>query len=129
EFRASVIAQAMKDGYVTTILGRRRPVPELLSSDGRQRSLGERLAVNTVIQGSAADIMKIAMINCHRSLAAEHPGSHLVLQVHDELVFETPASAAEAVAGMARREMCAAWELEPPLEVDVGIGETWVEAK
>ncbi|MHB1464442.1 MAG: DNA polymerase I [Thermoleophilia bacterium] len=129
EFRASVIAQAMKDGYVTTILGRRRPVPELLSSDGRQRSLGERLAVNTVIQGSAADIMKIAMINCHRSLASEHPGSHLVLQVHDELVFETPASAAEAVAGMARREMCAAWELEPPLEVDVGIGETWVEAK
>ena len=129
EFRARVIAGAMRDGHVATILGRRRPVPELRSGDGRQRSLGERLAVNTVIQGSAADIMKIAMIGCHRALAAARLRAHLVLQVHDELVFEAPRAEAETVAALARREMCGAWRLDPPLEVDVGIGETWVEAK
>ncbi len=128
-FRDHIIEDAVRDGYVTTMLGRRRPVPELGFSDPRTRSLGERLAVNTVIQGSAADIMKVAMINCHRALAREHPGARLVLQVHDELVFEAPAAEAAAVAELARREMCGAWELDPPLEVDTGIGETWLEAK
>lgn len=129
EFRDKVIKQATEAGYVTTIMGRRRPVPELRSSDNRVRSLGERLAVNTVIQGSAADIMKVAMINCHRALASKHPAARLVLQVHDELVFEAPQAESQAVAELARREMCAAQQLDPPLEVDVGIGETWVEAK
>ncbi len=129
EFRARIIAGALRDGYVTTMLGRRRPVPQLAASDPRQRSLGERLAVNTVIQGSAADIMKVAMINCHRSLADAHPSARLVLQVHDELVIEADAAEARAVAEVARREMCAAWKLDPPLEVDAGIGATWVEAK
>ncbi len=129
ELRTRIIEQGLRDGYVCTMLGRRRPVPELAASDGRLRSLGERLAVNTVIQGSAADIMKVAMINCHKALAGEQPSALLVLQVHDELVFEAPAAAVEAVAGLARREMCGAWILEPPLEVDVGIGETWLAAK
>lgn len=129
ELRASIIEQALKDGYVCTLLGRRRPVPELAASDGRLRSLGKRLAVNTVIQGSAADIMKVAMINCHRALAKDQPEASLVLQVHDELVFEAPEAEAGAVAALARREMRSAWMLEPPLEVDVGFGETWVQAR
>lgn len=128
-FREEVIELAREQGYVTTVLGRRRPIPELRSSDDRIRRLGERLAVNTVIQGSAADIIKIAMVSSRRALAAERLSAILVLQVHDELVFEAPAAEAETVAELARREMAGAWRLDPPLVVDVGIGETWVEAK
>ena len=129
EFRQRIIDRAREDGFVTTMLGRRRPVPELRSSDNRVRSLGERLAVNTVIQGSAADIMKVAMVNCDRALSRKHLAARLVLQVHDELVIEAPRGEADAVAGLARREMSGAWQLDPPLEVDAGIGETWAEAK
>ncbi len=128
-FRQHIIEQATVDGFVTTVLGRRRPIPELRSTEERVRKLGERLAVNTVIQGSAADIMKIAMVGSHRALQAESLAARLVLQVHDELVFEAPEAEAGTVAELARREMAGAWELDPPLEVDVGIGETWVEAK
>ncbi|MFA5802859.1 MAG: DNA polymerase I [Thermoleophilia bacterium] len=128
-FRASTIEQAREDGFVTTVLGRRRAIPELRSSDDRIRKLGERLAVNTVIQGSAADIIKIAMVNSHRALKKERLDAYLVLQVHDELVFEASEAEAPAVAELARREMVGAWQLDQPLEVDVGIGETWVEAK
>lgn len=128
-FRESTIEQARVDGFVTTVLGRRRAIPELRSSDDRIRKLGERLAVNTVIQGSAADIIKIAMVNSHRALKNKRLDAYLVLQVHDELVFEASEAEASAVAELARREMVGAWQLDPPLEVDVGIGETWVEAK
>jgi len=128
-FRDSIIAQATEDGFVTTMLGRRRPVPELRSGEERVRRLGERIAVNTVIQGSAADIMKIAMVNAYRALQQEGLASSLVLQIHDELVFEAPEHETGAVATLARREMCDAWKLDPPLEVDVGVGQTWVEAK
>ncbi|MHB8860033.1 MAG: DNA polymerase I [Thermoleophilia bacterium] len=128
-FRDQIIEQAREEGYVCTMLGRRRPIPELRSSDNRIRSLGKRLAVNTVIQGSAADIMKIAMINADRALASEGLTARLVLQVHDELVFEAPDGETDAVAELARREMAGAWQLDPPLEVDVGVGDTWVEAK
>ncbi|MEK7817146.1 MAG: DNA polymerase, partial [Actinomycetota bacterium] len=129
EFCNRIIRQAAEDGYVATILGRRRAVPELRSADERTRRLGERLAVNTVIQGSAADIMKVAMVNCQRALEGEGLKSKLVLQVHDELVFECPAQESDAVAGLARREMTAAAGLDPPLEVDCGVGETWLQAK
>ncbi|MEK6536640.1 MAG: DNA polymerase, partial [Actinomycetota bacterium] len=128
-FRDQIIEQATEDGFVTTMLGRRRLIPELRSAEDRVRKLGERLAVNTVIQGSAADIMKIAMVNADRALQAEGLTARLVLQVHDELVFEAPEAETAAVAELARREMSGAWQLDPPLEVDVGVGETWVEAK
>lgn len=128
-FRQSVIDRATEDGFVTTLMGRRRPVPELRSPEERVRRLGERLAVNTVIQGSAADIIKVAMISIHRLLGEEGLSARLVLQVHDELVFEAPIAEVDAVAELARREMASAWSLDPPLEVDVGVGETWLEAK
>ncbi len=128
-FRQRIIDQATEDGFVATMLGRRRPIPELRSSEDRVRRLGERLAVNTVIQGSAADIMKVAMVNSRLALTNEALAARLVLQIHDELVFEAPEAETGAVSELARREMAGAWELDPPLAVDVGIGETWVEAK
>lgn len=128
-FRQEIIDKATEDGFVTTILGRRRPVPELRSHEDRVRRLGERLAVNTVIQGSAADIIKVAMVDIHRQLGEQGLETLLVLQVHDELVFEAPEAEAGTVAELARREMVAAWQMEPPLEVDVGSGDTWLEAK
>jgi len=129
EFRERIIQAAVKDGFVTTVMGRRRPIPELRAGDPNTRRLGERLAVNTVIQGSAADIMKVAMVTSHRALAERGLKTRLVLQVHDELVFEAPESETEAIAELARDEMASAWKLDPPLVVDVGIGETWLEAK
>src|SRR4029077_5333719 len=89
-FREQVIERAQADGYVTTLMGRRRPIPELRSSNPNTRRLGERLAVNTVIQGTAADIIKIAMIRCQRALGEAGMKTRLVLQIHDELLFEGP---------------------------------------
>jgi len=123
------IARAEKDGYVTTLMGRRRAIPELRSGQYQRRSLGERLAVNTVIQGTAADIIKLAMIRCHRRLADAGLATRLVLQIHDELLFEGPKDEAEAASELVRCEMCEAFELDPPLAVDVGIGEDWLHAK
>ncbi len=128
-FIDDTIARAEKDGYVTTLMGRRRAIPELRSGQYQRRSLGERLAVNTVIQGTAADIIKLAMIRCHRRLADAGLATRLVLQIHDELLFEGPKDEAEAASELVRREMCEAFELDPPLAVDVGIGEDWLHAK
>jgi DNA polymerase-1 len=128
-FQARVIEEATGLGYSTTLLGRRRPLPELRSSQANTRRQGERLAVNSVIQGSAADIIKIAMLRCHAALIDQGLQSRLVLQIHDELLFEGPAGEAEEVTNLARREMCAAYDLEPPLEVDVGTGPDWLAAK
>jgi DNA polymerase-1 len=129
EFISSTIAQAAADGYVTTLLGRRRPVPELRASNRQTRSLGERLAVNSVMQGTAADIIKIAMIRIHERLRAEGRFARLVLQVHDELLLEVPETEVSAVRDVVRTEMCDAYPLDPPLAVDVGIGDDWAEAK
>jgi DNA polymerase I len=129
EFIENTIDTAKREGYVATLFGRRRPIPELSSGDYQQRSLGERLAVNSVIQGTAADIIKVAMINCHRRLATDFPGAHLVLQVHDELVFECPEHLAEAVKEAMVCEMVGAFPMDPPLGVDVGIGADWLAAK
>ncbi len=128
-FQDRVVAEATETGYATTLLGRRRPLPELKSSQAQTRRQGERLAVNTVIQGSAADIIKVAMLRCHTALVEEGLSSRLVLQIHDELLFEGPAGEAGAVTDLARREMCAAYELEPPLEVEAGAGPDWLAAK
>jgi DNA polymerase-1 len=129
EFRERVIAQATRDGYVTTLFGRRRAVPELRSANYRLRSLGERLAVNTVLQGTAADIIKVAMVTVSRELARQKLGSRLVLQVHDELVLECPEAEVEECVPLLRDAMCGAYDMDPPLEVEVGVGADWVAAK
>jgi DNA polymerase-1 len=128
-FRERIVEQAQEEGYVSTLMGRRRSIPELRSGNGNTRRLGERLAVNTVIQGTAADIIKVAMVRCYRALAEAGAETRLVLQIHDELLFEGPPSEMEDVTELVRREMCAAYQLDPPLEVDVGTGEDWLDAK
>jgi DNA polymerase-1 len=111
------------------LLGRRRPVPELKASNRQTRSLGERLAVNFVMQGSNADIIKVAMVRIHDRLREEGRGARLVLQVHDELLVEAPDAEVSAVKDLMREEMCGAFDLDPPLAVDIGTGDDWHEAK
>jgi DNA polymerase-1 len=129
DFIQRTIEQASRDGYVTTLLGRRRPVPEIRAANRQTRSLGERLAVNSVMQGTAADIIKVAMVNIHRRLRDEGRNARLVLQVHDELLVETPDAEVSTVKELVREEMCSAYPLDPPLAVDVGSGDDWNEAK
>ncbi|UGS37470.1 DNA polymerase I [Capillimicrobium parvum] len=131
-FIEGTIEQAKELGYVTTLYGRRRQIPELRARNYQVRTLGERLAVNTVIQGTAADVIKLAMIGAARSLSGSHPPlrSRLILTIHDELLFEGPPEEEAAVRELIEREMLAPWEdRDPPLEVDVGAGRTWLEAK
>ncbi len=129
DFIARTIEEAARDGYVTSLLGRRRPVPEIRASSRQTRSLGERLAVNFVMQGSNADIIKVAMIRIHSRLREEGRAARLVLQVHDELLLEAPGAEVGAIKELVREEMCGAYELDPPLAVDVGTGADWNEAK
>jgi DNA polymerase I len=129
DFIARTIEEAERDAYVTSLLGRRRPVPEIRASSRQTRSLGERLAVNFVMQGSNADIIKVAMLRIHRRLRDEGRSARLVLQVHDELLLEAPETEVSAVKELVREEMCAAYELDPPLAVDVGAGTDWNQAK
>jgi DNA polymerase-1 len=129
EFIRSVIAQAKEDGYVTTLFGRRRPIPELRASNYQTRSLGERLAVNTVMQGSAADIIKVAMIGCDRRMREQELATMLVLQVHDELVFEAREEELAPLKTIVREEMTGAYPLDPPLDIEIGTGATWLDAK
>jgi DNA polymerase-1 len=128
-FREEVVERAKEEGYVTTLMGRRRPIPELRSANPNTRRLGERLAVNTVIQGTAADIIKVAMVRCRAALHEAGAKTRLVLQIHDELLFEGPPGEMDEAAELVRREMCAAYQLDPPLEVEVGIGRDWLDAK
>jgi DNA polymerase-1 len=121
--------QATRDGYVTSLLGRRRPVPEIRASNRQTRSLGERLAVNFVMQGSNADIIKVAMLHIHERLRSEGRAARLVLQVHDELLLEVPDAEVGAVRTLVREEMVSAYPLDPPLAVDIGAGDNWAEAK
>jgi DNA polymerase I len=123
------VAAAAQDGFVTTLLGRRRPIPELGGRTVQQRQLGERLAVNTIIQGSAADIIKAAMVRAHEALAEEGLQARLILQIHDELLLEAPAAEASRAGSIVREAMVSAYPLDPPLAVDVGTGETWLDAK
>jgi DNA polymerase-1 len=127
EFIEATIVRAIEQGYVTTLLGRRRPIPELRARNRQQHALGERLAVNTVIQGTAADIIKVAMVRCHAALAGLR--SRLILQIHDELMIEGPPSEVDEVSALLQAEMVGAWDLDPPLGVDIGVGENWLAAK
>jgi DNA polymerase-1 len=129
EFMDRTIAQAAEEGYVTTLFGRRRPITELRARNWQTRKLGERLAVNTVIQGSAADIIKVAMVRCHAALEEAGMSTRLILQIHDELLFEGPEDEAAQAREIACAEMVGAYELDPPLAVDAGVGPNWMEAK
>jgi len=131
-FLEQCVMQAQSQGYVETILGRRRPITEIHSSILSMRNAGERMAINSVVQGSAADLIKIAMVNVHKRLRAEASPSRLLLQVHDELVLETPEAVVEAEAELVRQEMIRAGEplkLKVPLKVDAGWGKNWEEGK
>ncbi len=128
-FREQVVERAQEEGFVRTLMGRRRSIPELRSANPNTRRLGERLAVNTVIQGTAADIIKLAMVRCQNALAERQAQTRLVLQIHDELLFEGPPGEMDDATELVRREMCAAYRLDPPLEVDIGVGEDWLDAK
>jgi DNA polymerase-1 len=129
EYIETTIERATEDGYVTTVFGRKRRIPELRSRKWQTRSLGERLAVNTPIQGSAADIIKVAMVRAQDALRDAGLATRLVLQIHDELLFEAPDAEVEAASEIVVREMAAAYPLDPPLGVDVGSGDNWLAAK
>lgn len=128
-FLDDAVAHAKENGYVKTLFGRRRPVPELASSNFMQRSFGERVAMNAPIQGTAADIMKIAMIGVNKRLKEQKLKSRLVLQVHDELLIEAHHAEIAIVKEILREEMEQAASLDVPLEIDMHTGKNWYEAK
>lgn len=128
EYMKSVVENAKCDGYVETLYARRRYLPEIKSSNFNTRSFGERVALNMPIQGTAADIIKLAMVNVYNRLNAEGLKAKLILQVHDELICECPEDEAQTVANILREEMSGAAQLSVPLTVDVKIGHSWAEA-
>jgi DNA polymerase-1 len=127
-FLAKCVQDARDHGFVATILGRRRAVPQVQSRNPAERALGERIAINTVVQGSAADLIKLAMLRIHAGLPAAVPGARMLLQIHDELVFEVAEPRAAALDAFVRREMAAAMALRVPLEVGTSWGPTWADA-
>ncbi len=128
-FLDRTVEEAKKNGYVTTMFGRRRPVPELSSSNFMQRSFGERVAKNSPIQGTAADIIKIAMVRVYSKLKAENLDAHLILQVHDELIVEASEKDAKRAGEILSSEMQNAYKLSVPLTADVNEGKSWYAAK
>ena len=129
KYMDKTVEDAAVNGYVSTIYGRRRPVPEINSGNFNRRAFGERVAMNMPIQGSAADIIKIAMINVHRKIKEMNLKSRLILQVHDELLIEAPENEVETVKEMLKNEMENAAGLNVPMDVDVHSGKSWFEAK
>lgn len=127
EFSAAVVARASQEGQVRTWFGRVRKIPELASRNRNMRQLGERLAFNTLIQGTAADLMKLAMIGVEQRLSAECPAARLLLQVHDELLLEVPKEDAARAQTILEEEMLRPWPFELPLEIGTGIGTSWDE--
>ena len=124
-----LVADCKKNGYVTTMYGRRRPVPEIKSPNFMQRSFGERIAMNSPIQGTAADIIKIAMINVYNALKKANLKSRLILQIHDELLIEAYEDEKDQVCELLRENMKEAAKLAVSLEVDLHTGKDWYEAK
>ncbi|HEY7953115.1 MAG TPA: DNA polymerase, partial [Solirubrobacteraceae bacterium] len=129
DFMIHTIDQAKEEGHVKTLWGRRRQIPELRARNYQVRTLGERLAVNTVIQGTAADIIKLAMVHCHRSLDVAQLKTRLILTIHDELLFEGPPEEIPVARELIQREMTGVWDHDPPMAVDIGVGANWLEAK
>lgn len=128
-FLRTCIDEAEDLGYVTTIMGRRRDIPEIRSRNRNQRFLGERLAINSVIQGSAADLIKVAMVKLSERLRTDCKDARLLIQVHDELVLESPVETADAVVAATVETMSGAMPLRVPLKVDAAIGTNWLEGK
>ena len=128
DYLSSVVEQARKVGYTETVMGRRRYLPDLMHDNRQRREIAERMALNAPIQGSAADIIKQAMLNVQRALVKENLKSRLLLQVHDELILEVSAGEEDALTNLVRREMGSAFPLKAPLDVSVGIGKSWNEA-
>jgi DNA polymerase-1 len=129
EYLDDVIKKARADGFASTIFGRRRAIPELRSSNYNERSFGERVAMNMPVQGSAADIIKIAMVNTHKRLKEQKLLSRIILQVHDELLLEVKKDELEIVQALLKHEMEHAAQLCVPLETDFHTGANWYEAK
>ncbi|MEU8257712.1 DNA polymerase I [Micromonospora inaquosa] len=128
DYLQQVVARARQDGYTSTILGRRRYLPDLVSDNRQRRDIAERMALNAPIQGSAADIIKVAMLHVDTALGDAGLRSRMLLQVHDELVFEVAPGEREALEALVRREMGGAYPLSVPLEVSVGLGRDWNSA-
>jgi len=128
KFMDDTLDQAREDQYVETLLGHRVYVPEINSSNGMRRAYAERTAINAPLQGSAADIIKIAMIRLHQRLQTEAPDAHIILQVHDELIVEAPAAQIQKVSSIMQETMESAVDLNVPLIVDIGSGDNWFEA-
>ena len=128
DYRQRTLTEAKEKGYVETLLGRKRPVPDLGSGNFNARAAAERVAINTPVQGSAADLIKKAMLTIDARLRNEFPGQLMLLQVHDELLLEVDEDAADAVSAMVRDEMVGAIELSVPVIVDLGVGKNWDEA-
>lgn len=128
-FMQQVLIDCDRDGFVSTILGRRRAVRGVRTDGGRQRNLAERTAINSVIQGSAADLIKLAMIAVHRRVQKELAPAKMLLQIHDELLFETPLEHQGALAELVRTEMTGVMQLNVPLVVDVKVGKNWAETE
>jgi DNA polymerase-1 len=128
DYLQGVVAEARQTGFTETLLGRRRYLPDLTSDNRQRREMAERMALNAPIQGSAADIIKVAMLKVDAALESEGLASRMLLQVHDELVFEVATGERDSLEALVRREMAAAADLDVPLEVSVGFGQTWHEA-
>ena len=129
KFLDDSVTHAKEEGYAVTLFGRRRPIPELKSSNFMQRNFGERVAMNAPIQGTAADIMKIAMIGVNRELKEKQMKSRMILQVHDELLIETHPDEIETVKEILKRQMETAASLDVPLIADMQVGKNWYEVK
>ncbi|MCA8983231.1 MAG: DNA polymerase I [Planctomycetaceae bacterium] len=128
-FIETTLEECVRSGYAYTLLGRRRPITGIKNTGGRNRNLPERTAINTVIQGSAADLIKLAMLNVHRQLADAKLQARMLLQIHDELVFEAPTGELAPLRDLVQREMSTAMSLTVPLVVDMKHGQNWLEAK
>ena len=125
----TTVDSAFKEGYVTTMFGRKRRIPELSSSNKMLQAAGKRIAMNTPVQGTAADLIKIAMINVYNRLKAEKLDAKLILQVHDELIIESDISCADKCAELLKEEMQGVYDMRVPLAVDVHMGHSWYDAK
>jgi DNA polymerase-1 len=129
KFIQSTIEEVRKTGVSKTMFGRERPIPDMHSKNGTARSFAERTAVNTPLQGTAADLIKIAMIRIDRALRARRLQSRMLLQVHDELILESPSEEVQEVKTLVKQEMENAGKLDVPLLVDIGVGSNWRDAK
>ena len=128
DYLRDIVAKARQDGYTQTILGRRRYLPDLNSDNRQRREMAERMALNAPIQGSAADIIKVASLNVDRALRAAGLASRMLLQVHDELVLEVAPGELDTVKTLVSTEMAGAYDLHAPLSVSMGTGRTWQDA-